>query len=78
MQVSSLCDRPDKQPNEPKATTVAAVAGEVNLPEPYATKSVYNFSNDVYGRPVGVAVTRDGSLLVAEDAGNVIWRVNKP
>ena len=28
-----------------------------------------------YGRPVGVAVTRDGSLLVADDAGNAIWHV---
>ena len=33
--------------------------------------------NEVYGRPVGVAVARDGSLLVADDAGNIIWRVNK-
>ncbi|WP_207535639.1 PQQ-dependent sugar dehydrogenase [Desertivirga arenae] len=29
----------------------------------------------VYGRPVGVAVIRDGSLLVADDAANTIWRV---
>ena len=27
-----------------------------------------------YGRPVGVAI-RDGALLVADDVGNVIWRV---
>lgn len=27
------------------------------------------------GRPVGVAVDRTGSLLVADDVGNVIWRV---
>ena len=32
-------------------------------------------SNEVYGRPVGVAVARDGSLLVADDAGKTIWRV---
>ncbi|PRY49842.1 glucose/arabinose dehydrogenase [Arcticibacter pallidicorallinus] len=31
---------------------------------------------DVYGRPVGVAVAKDGSLLVADDAGNTIWRVS--
>ena len=29
----------------------------------------------VYGRPVGVAVWKDGSLLVADDAGGKIWRV---
>lgn len=31
---------------------------------------------DVYGRPVGVAVAKDGSLLIADDAGNTIWRVS--
>jgi glucose/arabinose dehydrogenase len=31
---------------------------------------------EVYGRPVGVAVAKDGSLLVADDAGNTIWRVS--
>ena len=28
-----------------------------------------------YGRPVGVAIDGRGSLLVADDVGNVIWRV---
>jgi glucose/arabinose dehydrogenase len=28
-----------------------------------------------YGRPVGVAMDRRGALLVADDVGNVIWRV---
>jgi glucose/arabinose dehydrogenase len=28
-----------------------------------------------YGRPVGVAIARDGALLVADDVGNTIWRV---
>lgn len=28
-----------------------------------------------YGRPVGVAVDRQGGLLVADDVGNVVWRV---
>jgi glucose/arabinose dehydrogenase len=30
----------------------------------------------VYGRPVGVTVMPDGSLLVADDIGNTIWRVD--
>jgi glucose/arabinose dehydrogenase len=30
---------------------------------------------DALGRPVGVAVDRAGALLVADDVGNVIWRV---
>jgi glucose/arabinose dehydrogenase len=29
----------------------------------------------VWGRPVGVAVARDGSLLVSEDGSGTIWRV---
>ena len=29
------------------------------------------------GRPVGVAVAKDGSLLVSDDGGKVIWRVSK-
>ncbi|MBD2714323.1 sorbosone dehydrogenase family protein [Microvirga sp. STR05] len=30
---------------------------------------------EVYGRPVGVTVLPDGSLLVLDDAGNKVWRV---
>ena len=30
-----------------------------------------------YGRPVGVAIGPDGSLLVADDVGDVIWRVTR-
>jgi glucose/arabinose dehydrogenase len=30
---------------------------------------------DARGRPVGVAVDRAGALLVADDAGNSVWRV---
>lgn len=29
-----------------------------------------------YGRPVGVAMDRRGALLVADDVGNVVWRVS--
>jgi len=31
---------------------------------------------DAYGRPVGVAIDKRGALLVADDVGNVIWRVS--
>jgi glucose/arabinose dehydrogenase len=30
---------------------------------------------DVWGRPVGVAVAKDGSLLVSDDGSGTIWRV---
>lgn len=31
---------------------------------------------DAFGRPVGVALDKRGALLVADDVGNVIWRVS--
>lgn len=31
---------------------------------------------NAYGRPVGVAMDKRGALLVADDVGNVIWRVS--
>ncbi|MCG2607893.1 sorbosone dehydrogenase family protein [Acinetobacter sp. SM34] len=33
-------------------------------------------NGDAFGRPVGVAVDRSGAILVADDVGNVIWRVS--
>jgi len=30
---------------------------------------------EAYGRPVGVVIDKQGSLLVADDVGNIIWRV---
>ena len=31
----------------------------------------------VWGRPVGVAVARDGALMVSDDGSNSIWRVER-
>jgi len=51
--------------------------GKPGVPEDYLTGFFADESkNEVYGRPVGVIVLRDGSLLVADDAGNTIWRVS--
>ncbi len=33
-------------------------------------------NSDAQGRPVGVTLDKTGSLLVADDVGNVIWRVS--
>jgi len=30
---------------------------------------------NVWGRPVGVTVANDGSLLVTDDGSNSIWRI---
>jgi glucose/arabinose dehydrogenase len=33
-------------------------------------------NNHAQGRPVGLAVDRDGGLLIADDVGNAVWRVS--
>ncbi len=33
---------------------------------------------EAYGRPVGVTLDKKGALLVADDVGNIIWRVSTP
>lgn len=35
-----------------------------------------NAKEEAQGRPVGVALAKDGALLVADDVGNIIWRVS--
>jgi glucose/arabinose dehydrogenase len=44
--------------------------------EDFVTGFVVNDS-DVWGRPVGIAVARDGALLVSEDANGTIWRISR-
>jgi glucose/arabinose dehydrogenase len=41
----------------------------------FATGFVIN-NAEVWGRPVGVTVAKDGSLLVSEDASGTIWRIS--
>jgi glucose/arabinose dehydrogenase len=43
--------------------------------EDFVTGFVVN-DNEVWGRPVGVAVARDGALLISEDGNGTIWRVS--
>jgi glucose/arabinose dehydrogenase len=43
-------------------------------PEDFLTGFIAN-DDEVYGRPVGVAVAKDGSLLVADEPSNIVWRV---
>jgi glucose/arabinose dehydrogenase len=43
--------------------------------EDFATGFVINDST-VWGRPVGVAVDKDGALLISEDGSGTIWRVS--
>jgi glucose/arabinose dehydrogenase len=51
--------------------------GKPGKPEDFLTGFlVGGDSTDAYGRPVGVVTLPDGSILVADDAGNKIWRVS--
>lgn len=42
--------------------------------EDFVTGFVVN-DTQVWGRPVGIAVAKDGALLISEDTGGTIWRV---
>lgn len=44
-------------------------------PIPFVTGFINHNSGDARGRPVGVALDRQGALLVADDVGHAIWRV---
>ena len=58
-----------------KVVFVAFADGRpVGAPEDVLTGFV-DVDGNALGRPVGVAVDRAGALLVADDVGNVIWRV---
>jgi len=47
--------------------------------EPFLTGFVKDGeTREVYGRPAGVVVARDGALLVADDGGNIVWRIAPP
>ena len=51
--------------------------GNPQQPEDFLTGFIADDdSSQVYGRPVGVTTLPDGSLLVNDDDGNVIWRVS--
>lgn len=60
-----------------KVMFVPFINGKPGKPEDFLTGFIADPSKpSVYGRPVGIAVLPDGSLLVADDTGNTIWRVS--
>ncbi len=62
-------------PSGYKVVFVPFAAGRpAGLPEDVLT-GFLDAKGNAQGRPVGVAVDRAGALLVADDVGNVIWRV---
>ncbi len=59
-----------------KVVFVPFVNGKPGMPEDFLTGFIVTpGKKDVHGRPVGVTVAKDGSLLVADDVGNCIWQV---
>lgn len=59
-----------------KVVFVPFSKGKPGQPENFLTGFIANAAKkEVYGRPVGVAVAKDGALLVADDSSNKIWRV---
>ena len=46
------------------------------MPIPVVTNFLAADHKTVRGRPVGVALDRTGALIVADDVGNVVWRVS--
>ncbi len=67
---------------EPTGYMVVRVPFEDGRPKGYYEAFATGFwvsgenTADVIGRPVGLAVAPDGSLLVADDTGNRIWRIS--
>lgn len=47
----------------------------VGMPREILTDFLSPDENYSYGRPVGVALAADGAVLMADDVGDVIWRV---
>ncbi|HEX8278735.1 MAG TPA: sorbosone dehydrogenase family protein [Segetibacter sp.] len=45
-------------------------------PQDFLTGFLTGEENKVHGRPVGIAFTQNGAMLVADDASNTIWRVS--
>ncbi|MEZ3500331.1 sorbosone dehydrogenase family protein [Pantoea sp. KPR_PJ] len=48
----------------------------VGLPQPVVTGFLTDDQKQVRGLPVGLTADRQGALLIADDAGNTIWRVS--
>ncbi len=66
---------------EPRGYLVARVPFKDGRPQGYYETFLTGFRSagenraEVWGRPAGLAIARDGSLLVADDVGQRIWRV---
>ncbi len=65
-----------KPPAGYKVVFVPFSAGKPSGPYVDVLTGFVSEVGEARGRPVGVAVDKRGALLVADDVGNVVWRVN--
>jgi glucose/arabinose dehydrogenase len=64
--------------NPPSGYNVVFVSFSNGKPSGQPIEGLRGFlspEGDAYGRPVGVAIDNRGGLLVADDVGNIVWRV---
>lgn len=54
---------------------VPFASGRPQMPPQAFLTGFLNAEDKIQGRPVGVAVDQRGALLVADDVGNIVWRV---
>jgi glucose/arabinose dehydrogenase len=57
-------------------TGVGVMARPTGAPPAEVLGGFLSDDGQAYGRPVGVVLDRRGALLVADDVGNVVWRVS--
>jgi glucose/arabinose dehydrogenase len=50
----------------------------VGAPETLVSGFYSDDEKHLFGAPVGLAQDKDGALLIADDVGDVVWRVSKP
>jgi glucose/arabinose dehydrogenase len=65
-----------KPPSGYKVIFVPFAVGRPNGQPIDVLTGFLNERGEAYGRPVGVAIDRRGALLVADDVGNIVWRVS--
>lgn len=63
------------QPNGYKIVFVPFKDGHPNGAAEDAVTGFLDSDSHARGRPVGLAIDRTGALLIADDAGNTVWRV---
>ena len=59
-----------------KVIFVPFTAGKASGPPVDVLSGFLSGDGKAFGRPVGVALDKQGALLVADDVGNTVWRVS--